>query len=104
MNIFRQTARYDPSHLLDCIAHKLATVNDKQLANIIGVNSSTISKIRTGRSPVSAAFLIRVNELTGLEIEALRSAMGDRRKNFRINEVYLHSHLHKTTLFEGLER
>lgn len=80
---------YNPSHLLDLIARKLAARHDLHLARIIGVNPSMISKIRTGRSPISAAFLVRVNELTGVEIEALRSAMGDRRKFFRISEVYL---------------
>lgn len=77
---------YGPSHLLDSLVEKLALRNDASLAKMLAVGASTLSRIRNNRIAVSAATLIRMHEICGLEISELRRLMGDRRDKFRIGD------------------
>jgi transcriptional regulator with XRE-family HTH domain len=76
---FQHVTIYNPALLLDGLLQKLKLSNDKELAGLIGVTPSLISKIRTRRTPVSAAVLIRVNEITDVEISDIRAIIGERR-------------------------
>ena len=73
---------YDANHLLDTIIEALSLKNDAALARELGVAPPAISKLRHGRLPVGAAMLIRMHEITRLEIRELRELMGDRRPKF----------------------
>lgn len=77
---------YNPSLLLDTLTKKLLLRNDAMLARILCINAPVLSKIRTRKSPVSAALLIRMHEVCGLEVRELRRLMGDRRAKFRIGD------------------
>lgn len=79
---------YCPEQLLDSLLDRLNLANDLALAIEIGISPSTVSKMRTGKSPVSAGFLVRASELTGERTRTLRAWMGDRRKFHRISSVY----------------
>lgn len=77
---------YDPSLLQDPLTKKLLLLNDAMLARMLCNNAPVLSKIPTRKSPVSAALLIRMHEMCGLEVAELRKLMGDRRAKFRFGD------------------
>jgi DNA-binding transcriptional regulator YdaS (Cro superfamily) len=77
---------YNPALLFDALIQKLELPNDRALAEFIGVTPSVISKIRTHRTPVSAAILIRVNEMTNVAISDIRAIIGERRTKLFYSE------------------
>lgn len=77
---------YDPGRLLDTLTDKLILKSDAALARTLGVSAPNLSKVRSGRVPVSATLLIRMHEMCGLDIAELRTLMGDRRIKFRIGD------------------
>lgn len=79
--------RYDPNNLLDALHANLRLKNDAALARILEVNPPIISKIRHRRLSVGGALLIRIHEVTGLNISDLRFLMGDRRQKYRISDM-----------------
>jgi transcriptional regulator with XRE-family HTH domain len=70
---------YNPALLLDSLLQKLELATDRELATLIGLTPSAISKIRARRAPVSAALLVRINEITDVRISDIRALMGERR-------------------------
>lgn len=78
---------YNPDRLLDVLRENLQLKNDAALSRTLGVAPPVISKIRHRRVHVGAALLIRMHEVTGLNIIDLRYLMGDRRSKFRISDV-----------------
>ncbi|MFZ6646320.1 hypothetical protein ACO0LO_11420 [Undibacterium sp. TJN25] len=77
---------YDPNRLLDALIELLKLKNDAALARALEVAPPIISKIRHRTMPVGASMLIRMNEISGLDISQLRYIMGDRRGKFRISD------------------
>lgn len=75
---------YSPARLLDNLSKTLHLDNDAALARTLETGAPVLSKIRNKKSPVSGAMLIRMHEVCGLEITALRALMGDRRHKFRV--------------------
>lgn len=73
---------YDINNLLDTIQDALNLKNDAALARALEVAPPVISKIRHNRLPIGASLLIRMHELTRLEIRELRNLMGDTRPKF----------------------
>lgn len=73
----------NPNALLDELTKRLSLKNDAALARALEFAPPVISKIRHGRLPVGAIALIRMHEVSGIEIKELRELMGDRRKHFR---------------------
>lgn len=65
--------------LLDAVIARLGLKNDLALSKHLEISSPTISKIRNGRCPVTAAVLIILHEATGFSIKELRFLMGDMR-------------------------
>lgn len=78
---------YNPNKMLDALRDRLKVKNDAALSRTLEVAPPVISKIRHRRLPVGAALLIRIHEVTGLNIVDLRYLMGDRRSKFRINDM-----------------
>lgn len=78
---------YNPDRLLDVLLENHRLKNDAALARMLGVAPPVISKIRHRRLPVGASLLIRMHEVSGLNITDLRFLMGDRRNKFRISDV-----------------
>ncbi|TQK10210.1 hypothetical protein [Herbaspirillum sp. SJZ107] len=73
----------DPGALLDAVTKHLNLKNDAALARALEFAPPVISKIRHSKLPVGAMALIRMHEVSGIEIKDLRALMGDRRKHFR---------------------
>ncbi|HEV7816549.1 MAG TPA: hypothetical protein VGP06_15795 [Janthinobacterium sp.] len=81
------TYDYDPSRLLDHMTQKMQLKNDAALSRKLEVAPPVISKVRNRRLPVSASLLIRMHEVSGVEVKAMREVMGDRRGNFRLSNA-----------------
>jgi hypothetical protein len=57
---------FDPNNFLDSLIEKLHLNNDAALCRALEVWSPVLSKIRYRRSPVSAAMVIRMHEISDL--------------------------------------
>ena len=77
---------YDPNNLLSRLIKTLNLKNDAALSRTLEVAPPVISKIRHGRLPVGASLLIRMQEVSDMSIQPLRTLMGDRRRTFRISD------------------
>ncbi len=73
---------YDPDALLDAIIKQLHLKNDAALSRLLNVAPPVISKIRHRKLTIGASLLVRMNEITGLNIKVLRALMGDHRTKF----------------------
>jgi plasmid maintenance system antidote protein VapI len=78
---------YNPNKLLDAMLDKLKLTNDAALARALEVAPPIISKIRHRHLPVNASMLIRMHEVSNMEIRELQELMGDRRSKFRLSNV-----------------
>src|SRR5262245_54321151 len=77
---------YNPDNLLNALIERLNLKNDAALARALEVAPPVISKIRHRRLPVGASMLIRMHEVSNLEIRELRELMGDRRNKYRFSD------------------
>ncbi len=75
---------YSPAHLLNELRRIMKAKTDRELADLLEINSSILSKIRHNRLSVGGAILIRMHEVSGLSTTQLRHVLGDRRKRFRM--------------------
>jgi hypothetical protein len=82
-----EVGAYSPNKFLDAIRDKLQLKNDAALCRTLDIHPPLVSKIRHGRLPISSALLIRIHEVTGINISDLRFLLGDSRSKFRINDV-----------------
>lgn len=80
-------AVYDPNRLMNELLVVFDLKSDKDLAPVLGISRSAISKIRHQRAGIPASLLIQVHLLTGLSIKILRDLMGDRRIKYRLSGV-----------------
>lgn len=75
---------YDPGRLLDVLRQHYQLGSDAELARFLDVTRPQISKLRHGAMEMSGPILLRMHEVTGIQIGTLRSHAGDRRKTFRV--------------------
>jgi len=76
----------NPNALLDHLVKHLKLKNDAALSRLLEVQPPVVSKLRHGRLPVGPTMLIKMHEVSDIEIRELRRLMGDRRKHFRMPE------------------
>ena len=78
----------EPAFLLDTLRYRMRLRSDAALAEALGAPTQLMSKIRNGHALVSARILIRMHEVSGLNICELRGLMGDNRKRpkYRVPE------------------
>jgi transcriptional regulator with XRE-family HTH domain len=62
--------------LVTAIVEKMKLRNDAALARRLKVAPPVISKIRNGKLPVGASFLIRAHEESGMEIREMKAIAG----------------------------
>ena len=74
---------YDPNNLLDKVAENLNVADDAELARALELSRPLIGRIRLGKLRVGGTILLRMQELSGIPIQKLRSILGDRRSRFR---------------------
>jgi transcriptional regulator with XRE-family HTH domain len=82
----KYNSEYNPNQMLNMVRANLRLKNDAALSRKLEVGPPVISKVRHGRLPVGAALLIRIHEVTGLDIDELRRLLGDRRAKYRIGD------------------
>ena len=76
---------YQPGKLFDAMLHNLGARTDAELARILRISPTAISKIRHGRMPVSSTLLINMHEASQVDIRDLKALMGERRRQFRLS-------------------
>jgi len=78
--------RFDPNRMFDTLLRKLDMADDEALCAELHVAPFVIARIRSGQSPVPPSLLIRINELSGINVRELRRLMGDRRSEYRMGD------------------
>lgn len=68
-----QTNFPDPNPLLDAVAAQLKVTSDRALSRALEFGAPAISRVRSGKRPVSDAMLISMHEETGWSIAELKS-------------------------------
>lgn len=81
------TDGYDPNRLFNALILSLKLRSDAALARVLEVPAGLVRKVRQMEIPVTPALLIRMEEVSGWSARNLRDLMGDRRVNFRFEEV-----------------
>jgi hypothetical protein len=83
-NLSLVESEYNPNKLLDALAERLHVNSDVALARTLHVTKTIVKKIRQRTLPVGGALLMRMNEVSSIDIDELRRLMGDRRGKLRI--------------------
>src|SRR5579872_4329029 len=65
----------DPNILLDALIEKLKLKNDAALSRVLEVAPPVISKLRHGALPIGPTMLIRMHEVSDLNIRDMRALM-----------------------------
>ncbi len=65
----------DPNILLDAIIEKLDLKNDAALSRLLEVAPPVISKLRHGALPIGPTMLIRMHEVSDMNIRDMRALM-----------------------------
>lgn len=73
--MYDKTAPQDPNHLLDSVLAYMGLKNDAALARVLSVAPPILSKLRHHKNRVSAAFLLKLYDATGLSITTLRTLL-----------------------------
>lgn len=81
--------QYMPSRLFDVICQTRGLKTDVELAALLGVGSAQICKVKHRVQPLSGQLLLRIHEVTGMEIGELKGLMGDRRAKHRLSRAKL---------------
>jgi hypothetical protein len=79
--------KYQPSKLFDAICKRRALKTDSELAALLEIGNAQICKVRHGVQPLSGQLLLRIHEVTGIEIRQLKILMGDRRSRQRLSRA-----------------
>ena len=87
VNSHEKISSFDPNNLLDTLRANLRLKNDAALARLLEINPPIISKIRHRRLALGGGMLIRIHEVTGMNISDLRFLMGDRRQKYRFGDM-----------------
>jgi hypothetical protein len=83
-------ATYDPNRLFDTLLRNMHLDSDEALCAALRIPSYLVSSIRRGEGSVAPSLLIRINELSGINVRELRCWMGDRRSEYRLGEDSRH--------------
>jgi hypothetical protein len=75
---------YDPDHLLNTFKHNLKLPDDAALCHRLDMAPSVLQSIRSRTMPLGAWLLMRMSEVSELDVAQLRALMGDRRKRIRV--------------------
>lgn len=67
----------NPARLLDRLRDLRLLRTDAELAHLLGVTAPTLSKIRCGKSQISAAVVLRIHEVFRLPTSRLRAMLTD---------------------------
>jgi hypothetical protein len=68
--------KYDPNGLLDAVIAKHKLKNDAAIARFLGVAPPVISKTRGFTLPVGPTMILKLHEIAGMEVPAIRAFVG----------------------------
>ena len=68
----KTTTVMKPHRLLDHIIVAYKLKSDRQLAQHLGVASSTVCKIRSRACPLTAEIMLKIHDYTGMSIQSIR--------------------------------
>lgn len=71
-----ETESYTPGLLFDELIDYLKVRNDARLAKALGVGAPVICKIRKKTSALSGDLILRIYDLTGINVDRLREMAG----------------------------
>lgn len=60
---------FSPNHLLNKVSEILKAKNDKHLADILGIDPATISRLRHGRDYFTASTIVSILEVTDMSLK-----------------------------------
>ncbi|HYD59420.1 MAG TPA: hypothetical protein VEC35_03655 [Noviherbaspirillum sp.] len=84
MTDIHSTGAFDPNRLFDALLDQLELENDEALAHTLHVEPYLIKRIRDHQYALDPSLLIRINEVSGINMRELRQIMGDRRTEYRL--------------------
>ncbi|NEX60138.1 helix-turn-helix domain-containing protein [Noviherbaspirillum galbum] len=69
--------RYDPGgeRLLNLLMEKLGITTDRALSRTLDVDTATLSRIRNRRTPVPAAMIVKMLEITDLSVHEIKAVL-----------------------------
>jgi hypothetical protein len=76
---------FDPNRLFDALLDQLDLENDEALSHALHVEPYLVKRIREHQLPLDPSLLIRINEVSGINMRELRQIMGDRRAEYRLD-------------------
>jgi hypothetical protein len=76
---------FDPNRLFDTLLQMLDLENDEALSHALHVEPYLVKRVRERQHPLDPSLLIRINEVTGINMRELRQMMGDRRTEYRLD-------------------
>jgi len=76
---------FDPNRLFDTLLQMLGLENDEALSYALHVEPYLLKRVRARQHPLDPSLLIRINEVTGINMRELRQMMGDRRNEYRLD-------------------
>lgn len=68
--------KYNPANLLDALIQRNALKNDAALSRLLRMTPAVVSKVRHKHVEVTPAILVRMYDVSGIEINELRALMG----------------------------
>lgn len=86
MRPIRSHPHYHPHKLFDAICRMRGLRTDTELAEFFEVGAPLISKVRRGYLPLSGGLLLRIHEVTAIDIGWLKEMIGDRRSKQRTSD------------------
>jgi plasmid maintenance system antidote protein VapI len=77
-------SEYDPGKLLTEVMEQQGLSSYARLADLLGVDPTTLSSIKLRKLALSQKLLNRIQEVSGLSICEMRDLMDDRRRDIRM--------------------
>lgn len=79
---------YKPHKLLDHLNEVCNVLNDSQLSKRIGVGAPILCKIRSKKQTISGSMMIRIYDLTGVDVDKQRELAGIQKSAMVRAQVY----------------
>lgn len=79
--------QFNPRKLLDTVVEQKGLKTYTRLAELLGVDRTTLSNIKLRNLAPSHDLMIRIQEVSGLSMREMRDLMDDRRRKIRADEL-----------------
>jgi len=69
-----------PHKLFDFLIKECGLRSDSSLANALDIAPPSVSRMRNGKSKVTAEVILRIHKTTGLSVESIESMLGEQKE------------------------